>query len=73
MPRLRQRLSRTEAIDMLIEAKVLESENRSMVLGSKTEILWGENGIDADKNGFFKRSDVCRLIGYAQMMKSGTA
>jgi hypothetical protein len=71
MPRLQQRLSRDEAIEMMIAARVVEPEYRSMVLGSKTEIFWGENGIDADKNGFFKRTDVCRLIGYAQMTKEG--
>jgi hypothetical protein len=67
MPRLRQRLSRTAAIELLIEAGVVTPENRSMVLGFEDEIVFGFGGIDADKNGFFKRSDVCRLIGYARM------
>jgi hypothetical protein len=71
MPRQRQRLSRDEVVQMMIDAGVVDLEYRSMVLGSLNEVLWGENGIDADKNGFFKRSDVCRLIGYAQMAKRG--
>lgn len=69
MPRLRQRISRTEAIDMLIEAKIVAAADRSMVLGSKTEIVFGFGGVDADKDGFFKRRDVCRLIGYGQAWK----
>ena len=71
MPRLTQRLCRTAAIELLIEAKVVSHEYRSMVLGSKTEIIFGFGSIDADKNGFFKRSDVCRLIGYGQMWAKG--
>jgi|HubBroStandDraft_1064217.scaffolds.fasta_scaffold358604_2 hypothetical protein len=63
------RLSRSEAIDMLIDAKIVEPTDRSMVLGSYTEIVFGFGAIDADKDGFFSRSDVCRLIGYGQAWK----
>ena len=51
MARLAQRLSRTTAIELLIEAKVVAPENRSMVLGFETEIVFGFGRIDADKNG----------------------
>lgn len=42
-----------------------------MVLSAKTTITFGFGEIDADKDGFFKRSDVCRLIGYGQMWARG--
>jgi hypothetical protein len=63
----RQRMTRYQAISLLIEYGVVAPENRKEVLGSETEIDFAFGGIDADKNGFFKRSDVLRLVSYHRL------
>jgi hypothetical protein len=65
--RLRQCLSFWEAVEMMIDAKVIEGQYSVGTNEKRTEIVIPAGGIDAKKDGFFRRSDVCRLIGYVQM------
>ena len=70
MPRLRQRLTFRAAIELLIEAKVIESDFDVGTNDVRTEINLAAGGIDAHKDGFFRRSDVCRLIGYVRLERA---
>jgi hypothetical protein len=63
----RQRLTFQAAAEMLVAAKADESVFSIGTNQRRTEIILPAGEIDADKDGFFKRSDVCRLIGFAQM------
>lgn len=65
--RLRQRLTFWEAIQLMIDAKIIEGQFSVGTNATRTDIVIPAGGIDARKDGFFRRSDVCRLIGYAQM------
>ncbi len=67
MTKPRQLLSFNEAVELLIEAKVVESKFSVGTNRDATEIVIPAGGIDCDKNRLFKRSDVCRLIGYARL------
>lgn len=71
MPRLRQRLTFWEAIDLMIQAEIIEGQYSVGTNENRTEINLPAGGIDAGKDGFFKRSDVCLLIGYSRFTKEG--
>lgn len=60
----RQRLTFQEAVELLVEAKVIDGSYSVGSNRTKTELVIPVGGIDADKDGFFKRSDVCKLISY---------
>ena len=63
----RQRLTFRAAIELLIEAQVIASDFDVGTNDARTEINIAAGGIDARKDGFFRRPDVCRLIGYARI------
>lgn len=63
---LRQKLTRTAAIDLLVEAKVVAPEDRQWVLGDRNSIAFSFGEIEA-RDGFFSRSDITRLIGWSKL------
>ena len=67
MARLPQNLTFQRAAEMLTEAGVVEGKWSIGTNATLTEINIPAGSIGTHKNGFFKRSDVCRLIGYAQL------
>lgn len=69
MTKLNPRVSFSEAVDMLISAKVITDREMSVGTNSThTTIELPAGGIDADADKLFKRVDVCRLIGYAKFV-----
>jgi hypothetical protein len=64
----RSKLTFWEAVELLIEAKVIDSRQSLGTNGTQTSIEIGAGGIDAHKDGFFRRADVCKLIGYARIV-----
>ncbi len=62
-------LSLNEAADLMIEAGVIETRLSIGTNRTATELAIPAGTIDANERGLFSRSDVCRLIGYAQMDK----
>ena len=67
--RLKQRLTFLEAREMLKDAGVVKDVFWVGSNEKRTTLSLPAGEIDADKNGFFKLSDVCRLIGYAQSLR----
>jgi hypothetical protein len=56
-----------QAVQMLIEAKVVDSEMSVGTNNNQTEINIPAGGIDANSKGMFNRSDICKLIGYSRI------